>query len=80
MRKAALSLFFTFYFLITEKVVLGQIRPDQIDSLMKAALEKLKIAGAAVAVVKDEKVIFQKGYGVKLVNSSTFFGFLMGPI
>lgn len=56
-------------FLIGSSKLSAQITPQQIDSLMKLALEKLKIAGAAVAVVKDGKVIFQKGYGVTSIES-----------
>ncbi len=36
----------------------------QIDSLVNDALEKFEVAGAAIAVVKDGKVIHSKGYGV----------------
>eukprot|EP01035_Chromulina_nebulosa_P035078 gene35078-47132_t len=41
----------------------------KIDSLMEEALTKLKVAGAAIAVVKDGKVIHQKGYGVGSIDT-----------
>jgi CubicO group peptidase (beta-lactamase class C family) len=47
----------------------AQISPRKIDSLMKDALTKFKVAGAAIAVVKDGKVIHQSGYGVSSVDS-----------
>lgn len=66
-------------FILLAESLSAQTTSRQIDSLMTLALEKLKIAGAAVAVVKDGKVIFQKGYGVtsiktpQLVNEYTNF-------
>jgi len=38
---------------------------DQIDSLVNYALSKFNVAGAAVGVVKDGKIVHLKGYGVK---------------
>ncbi|HET9744636.1 MAG TPA: serine hydrolase [Chitinophagaceae bacterium] len=38
---------------------------DSIDSYVSSALTKWKIPGVAVCVVKDGKVAFMKGYGVK---------------
>lgn len=43
----------------------AQYNATQIDSLVNDALERLNVAGAAVAVVKDGKVIHSRGYGVK---------------
>lgn len=37
---------------------------------MEDALKKFKVAGAAVAVVKDGKIIHAKGYGVSDINTS----------
>jgi CubicO group peptidase (beta-lactamase class C family) len=59
--------------------VAAQLPSRKIDSLVEDALMKFKVAGAAVAVVKDGKVIHQKGYGVtsvatkKPVNEFTNF-------
>lgn len=47
----------------------AQISSKGIDSLVTDALAKFKVAGAAVAVVKDGKVIHQKGYGVTDINT-----------
>ena len=50
-----------------------------IDSLVYSAMEKTTHAGVAIAVVKDGKVIHQKGYGLasknsgKKVNEQTLF-------
>ena len=43
----------------------AQYSSTQIDSIVNDAITKLNVAGAAVAVVKDGKVIHSKGYGVK---------------
>ena len=48
-------------FVSTETV--AQLTSQKIDSLVENALVKLKVAGASVAIVKDGKVIHQKGYG-----------------
>ena len=57
----------------------AQLTSEKIDLLMQDALTKFKVAGAAIAVVKDGKIIHQKGYGVasietkKAVNENTNF-------
>ncbi|WP_273567598.1 serine hydrolase domain-containing protein [Maribacter halichondriae] len=51
-------------FLLTINVN-AQYSSVQIDSLVNDAIEKLNVAGTAVAIVKDGKVIHNKGYGVK---------------
>lgn len=51
-------------------------RPDKfdptsqnIDTLVEDALVKFKVAGASVAIVKDGKVIHQKGYGLASITT-----------
>ena len=44
------------------------IRSDQIDSLVTATMDAMPLAGMAIAVVRDGKVIHSKGYGVTAVN------------
>lgn len=52
---------------------------EEVDQLVNEAIEKLKVAGVAVAIVKDGKVIHSKGYGVtssktkEKVNENTRF-------
>ncbi len=43
----------------------AQYSSSQIDSLVNDALEKLNVAGAAIAILKDRKVIHSRGYSVK---------------
>jgi CubicO group peptidase (beta-lactamase class C family) len=41
----------------------------QVDSLVQATLKAFDVPGIAVAVVKDGKVVFAKGYGVASLNT-----------
>lgn len=47
----------------------AQITSAQIDKLVEESMSKMNVAGAAVAVVKDGKVIHSKGYGVKSIKT-----------
>jgi CubicO group peptidase (beta-lactamase class C family) len=45
----------------------GQITSKEVDSLVVKAMDKFKVVGVAVAIVKDGKVIHKKGYGVRSI-------------
>jgi len=60
--------FFLILILITQNVG-AQITPEQIDSIVNRALDNFAVAGVAVGIVKDGKVIYTKGYGVKDINT-----------
>ena len=47
----------------------AQLSSNQVDSLVQKAMEKLNVAGVAVAIVKDGKVVHKKGYGVKSIST-----------
>ncbi|MEO6669490.1 MAG: serine hydrolase [Ferruginibacter sp.] len=49
--------------------VRAQLSSLQVDSLVQNALEKFNVAGAAVAIVKDGKIIHEKGYGVRSIET-----------
>ncbi len=59
-----LSLLFICFIVTT---TFAQFTSLQIDSIMGDALQKFKVAGASIALVKDGKIIHQKGYGVASV-------------
>ncbi len=59
---------YLFLICIVPSTIFAQISSQQIDSLVANALLKFKVAGVAVAVVKDGKVIHSKGYGVADIN------------
>lgn len=60
------SLFLTLIF-----SAFGQLSSVKIDSLVSDAMDKFKVAGVAVAIVKDGKIIHEKGYGVASKKTKT---------
>jgi len=56
------------------------ITSNEIDSLVEKTLKTFDVPGIAVAIVKDNKIIHSKGYGVRSLNtkqkvdSNTLFG------
>jgi CubicO group peptidase (beta-lactamase class C family) len=56
-------------FLLINTSVNAQYSTTQIDSIMQVAMSKFNVAGSAIAIVKDGKIIFSKGYGVKSINT-----------
>lgn len=65
--------------LFTNTTVFAQISSKEVDELVEKSIEKFNVAGVAIAIVKDGKVIHKKGYGVssittkQLVNEQTNF-------
>jgi CubicO group peptidase (beta-lactamase class C family) len=47
----------------------GAINPDELDRFLQTYLAYYKIPGISVAVIKDSKVVYQRGFGVK--NTTT---------
>jgi len=47
----------------------SQVTSQEIDVIVQNALDNFTIAGVAVAIVKDGKIIHQKGYGLKSIDS-----------
>ncbi|MCG2462111.1 serine hydrolase [Flavobacteriaceae bacterium F89] len=68
MRRISLVLA-TFYLLLLHAGTYAQITSPEVDELAQKALEKFKVAGAAIAIVKDGKIVHSKGYGVKSSTS-----------
>ena len=69
MKKKSTMLKYLFLICFAPSITFAQISSKQIDSLVADALLKFKVAGAAVAVVKDGKVIHSKGYGLVDINT-----------
>ena len=65
--KAILSLLFLNALTITSAY--SQIASKNLDSLVIDAMNKFKVAGVSVCVVKDGKVIHSKGYGVQSIDT-----------
>jgi CubicO group peptidase (beta-lactamase class C family) len=66
--KSSLILSMLFIFLINSTLY-AQITSKEVDNLVEKALQEFKVAGAAVAIVKDGKVVHSKGYGVKSMTT-----------
>jgi CubicO group peptidase (beta-lactamase class C family) len=61
-------LLFTFIALFTNSVF-AQFSPAELDALVQKAMEKFNVAGVAVAIVKDGKIVHEKGYGVRSIST-----------
>ncbi|NCP59959.1 MAG: serine hydrolase [Flavobacteriales bacterium] len=59
------SIIITCFLIVSNYLVFAQLTNTQIDSLVNHAMETFNVAGSAVAIVKDGKIIYQKGFGVK---------------
>lgn len=51
------------------KTTFAQITSTEVDQLVEKAMAKFNVAGVAVAIVKDGKIVHEKGYGVKSVDT-----------
>ena len=69
MKKTATLLTSLLLILFVSTETFAQLTSQKIDSLMENALVKFKVAGASVAIVKDGKVIHQKGYGLTSITT-----------
>ncbi len=47
----------------------AQLTSHEVDQLVEKAMAKFNVAGVAVAIVKDGKIVLEKGYGVKSVET-----------
>ena len=63
-------LFFTVILSIFSFTIFAQpITSPQIDALVERTLKTFHVPGIAVAIVKDGKIIHEKGYGVRSLNT-----------
>jgi CubicO group peptidase (beta-lactamase class C family) len=77
-----IRIFIAFIFLFTASYVTQAqvITPDSVDRLVERTLKTFDVPGIAVAIVKDDKIVYEKGYGVRSLNSgkkvdeNTLFG------
>ncbi len=68
-----LKLGFVFLLLFTfmsNSTLLAQVSSDEIDVLVETAMKKFNVAGVAVGIVKDGKIIHTKGYGIKSIKTN----------
>lgn len=70
MKKGTIRLASMLFVCFASTTMFAQLTSSKIDSLMQDALKKFKVAGASIAIVKDGKVIHQKGYGVASITTN----------
>jgi CubicO group peptidase (beta-lactamase class C family) len=70
MIKSKITVSVFLFFLLLSATVHSQIASEKIDSMVADAMKKFDVAGVAIAIVKDGKIIHQKGYGVKSVETN----------
>ncbi len=69
MNKLKLRILSTFLSLIISSTSFGQLTNKEIDKLVNDTMDKFEVAGVAVGIVKDGKIIYTKGYGVKSIET-----------
>ena len=69
MKNLKLFLLSSFLFLFSLTTFCQPITSAQIDALVERTLKTFDVPGIAVAVVKDGKIIHEKGYGVSSLNT-----------
>ena len=62
-------LFFTITVFFVSNNLFAQITSSEIDTLVEQAMKEFNVAGVAVAVVKDGKIIHKRGYGVRSIET-----------
>lgn len=64
-----LSAFVLTFGLLATRLTYAQLSSKEVDLLAQKAMEKFNVAGIAVAIVKDGRIIHEKGYGVKSITT-----------
>lgn len=63
------SLLASLFLLLNIHFACSQITSQEIDAYVDSAMATFNVAGAAVAVVKDGKIVHAKGYGLRSIDS-----------
>lgn len=71
MQRAAYRFSFLSLLIVFSYNLSAQITPREIDSIVLKAMKQFNVAGIAVAIVKDGKLYYEKGYGVQSVDTKT---------
>ena len=56
-------------FSVTQAAEVRPVTASEIDALVQKAMKTFDVPGVAVAVIKDDKVIYAKGFGVRSLNT-----------
>lgn len=72
MRKSIiLQLVLPLVLLFTSSVLPAQIAATELDAMVKKAMQQFEVAGVAIAIVKDGKIVYEKGFGVKSIATGS---------
>ena len=71
MKKIFFFLLCSFGILLPNAPLQAQLTPPQLDTLILNSLKKFNVAGVAVAIVKDGKIFYEKGFGVKSITTNS---------
>ena len=66
--RLSLKLLVLLIFLVNSTVY-AQISSNEVDKLVEESMIKFDVAGVAVGIVKDGKIVHSKGYGVKSIET-----------
>ncbi len=55
--------------LLINSLVFAQLSASSIDSLVTATMKAFDVPGIAVGIVKDGKLVFANGYGVRSITT-----------
>lgn len=69
--KKILFFFLLFCFLFPNASLQAQLSSSQVDILVQNSLKKFNVAGVAISIVKDGKIIYEKGFGVKSIATNS---------
>ena len=70
MKKIPFLLFLCLSIWIPNASLRAQLSAPQLDSLLQSSLRKFNVAGVAIAIVKDGKIFYEKGFGVKSIATN----------
>jgi CubicO group peptidase (beta-lactamase class C family) len=67
MKRISTIIISALFILLTNTATHAQLSAAQTDSLVQKAMQEFNVAGIAVVVVKDGKIVHEKGYGVRSI-------------
>lgn len=70
-KKCTLYLIALIFFILSSSVYAGEIDYIKLDAYITKAVLDAKVTGMAVGIIKDDEVVFSRGYGVRSVETNT---------
>ncbi len=60
---------FSFFFLLLSLICFGQVEEKKLDELIQNTLKTFDVPGMSVGIIKDGKIIYSKGFGVRSLTN-----------